>query len=91
MSSDGDSDTVDNVSQKRTVTSRLQIWNYFIREGRMYKKTKYRVATCKSCVEAGKKSPEIRGEKSYLQRQIDLSRADTPDMMSSKVFSMVLL
>ena len=70
MSSEEDSDPVENVSQKRIVGSRLELWDHFIREDRKYMKTKHRVATCKSCVKAGKKSPELRGEKSYLLRHL---------------------
>ena len=65
MSSDEDSDSAANVSQRRTVTCRLQIWDHFFREDRKYQKTKHWVATCKSCVLAGKKTSEIRGEKLF--------------------------
>ena len=45
MSSEEDSDPVENVSQKRIVGSRLELWDHFIREDRKYMKTKHRVAT----------------------------------------------
>lgn len=82
-SSDEEDQVTDPQAHKRKFTSRLDIWEHFVREERNYGKTKHRVATCKFCLKAGKKLIDLRGEKSYLQRHL-LDCTSVPSSIKKK-------